>query len=696
MSSVVRILPPETQPNRQTTTETVHYKHQPLSHRSIRVLRLQPAPRFESQLRCRLVPVCLDEKPQYWALSYTWGTDPPSLPIFCVDGQSIALLRITPNCASALRHLRDDREDRTLWVDGICIDQTSMEERSSQVALMGEIYTDAARVVVWLGESDGSSNQAISLLQQIGDVRSILGSTTNHREQADPATRAIAIQKVHANARELTNGIDIEKDDFINSLFERPWFHRMWTVQEVTLPLAPRVDVLCGRSTINWVTLWQATDILGAIRYNDTSMGPAMRLLRYISQSMTVHLVPGVKHFMKNIPDRKLDIELSLLLTLCRAKLATEAKDKACALYGLLDVLGIKLAKPDYQKPLAGIFTEITTAAIEHDKSLWILCFAASDTRHPDLPSWVPDWSDAGWAEDDPRHAPERTRFSASGDSKPDWGFTSNPNELVLRGRVIDTVIDRRDCIPCFPRITLEELFLHRDAAGKCLVGDNLATIHEIYMTMRAWLELAYSSQTYPTGESVDDVLKAILLNGDPTSLDSPNSEQFNDWLAIMRADEEEITTKSMPFAMKWQATSPPNISVRGLFGAMLRPSKGVKMFEATVNKTREDVPIELRTYLAMASQRSGFGFHSLAVSFSAKKALFRTDGGYLGTAPDGSSDSLQIGDKVTLVAGMEVPVILRPVGSSFRLVSHCYIHGVMDGDYWRKASEPLDSILVV
>lgn len=205
MSSIMWKWPSEPQPIRQTTTETAQYQHQPLSQRCIRVLRLQPAPRFESQLRCSLVPVSLDDKPQYWALSYTWGTDPPSIPIFCVDGPTIALLRITPNCVSALKHLRDEREERTLWVDGICIDQTSLAERSSQVALMGEIYKDAARVVVWLGESDENSDQAIKLLKQIGDVGSILGPRSGP-QPADPATRKIAMQKVHANARELTTG----------------------------------------------------------------------------------------------------------------------------------------------------------------------------------------------------------------------------------------------------------------------------------------------------------------------------------------------------------------------------------------------------------------------------------------------------------------------------------------------------------
>ncbi|CAJ0542827.1 Ff.00g002730.m01.CDS01 [Fusarium sp. VM40] len=687
--------PSEPQPIHQTTTETAQYQHQPLSPRCIRVLRLHPAPRFESQLRCSLVPVSLDDKPQYWALSYTWGTDPPSIPIFCVDGPAIALLRITPNCVSALKHLRDEREERTLWVDGICIDQTSLAERSSQVALMGEIYKDAARVVVWLGESDEKSDQAIKLLKQIGDVGSILGPRSGP-QPADPATRKIAMQKVHANARELTNGIDAENNDFINSLFDRPWFHRMWTVQEVTLPLAPKVDVFCGHSMINWVILWQATDILGAIGYKDKSMGPAMRLLRYISQAMTVHLVPGVKQFMKNIADRTLEMELSLLLTLCRPKLATDAKDKAYALYGLLEVLGIVLSKPDYEKPLAEIFTEVTTAAIAHDKSLWILCFAASDKKHPDIPSWVPDWSDRGWEEDDSRHAPDRRRFSASGISEPGWSFTPSPRQVILRGKIVDTIVDRQDSMPCFPRISLPELFLHRDDTGRCMVSENLATIHKIYNTMQAWLGMACTLGTYPTGELVDDVLKATLLNSDPTSLASPKSDQFSNWLATMRASEEELTIKSIPYAMKWQATSPPSVNLRGLLGAVFRPSKGAKMFEATVKKTREDVPIELRTYLAMASGGNGFGFHSLAVTFSAQRALFHTEGGYLGTAPDEFSASLQVGDKIALISGLGVPVILRPAGNSFQLVSHCYVHGLMGGEFWAKMNEELDSILII
>jgi hypothetical protein len=54
------------------------------------------------------------------------------------------------------------------------------------------------------------------------------------------------------------------------------------------------------------------------------------------------------------------------------------------------------------------------------------------------------------------------------------------------------------------------------------------------------------------------------------------------------------------------------------------------------------------------------------------------------------------VGDKIALVAGLGVPVVLRPIGNSFQLVSHCYVHGLMDGKFWAKMNEELDSMLII
>lgn len=130
------------------------YDYEPLAKpRFIRLLTLLPSPSSTKPLKCRLHQVLLDElkdpepKNTYEALSYVWGAKNGTIPITC-GGRK---LLITPNCDSALRHLRHKLTRRVLWIDAICIDQQSVEERNCQVPLMGEIYTAAKKVIIWLG-----------------------------------------------------------------------------------------------------------------------------------------------------------------------------------------------------------------------------------------------------------------------------------------------------------------------------------------------------------------------------------------------------------------------------------------------------------------------------------------------------------------------------------------------------------------
>jgi hypothetical protein len=45
------------------------------------------------------------------------------------------------------------------------------------------------------------------------------------------------------------------------------------------------------------------------------------------------------------------------------------------------------------------------------------------------------------------------------------------------------------------------------------------------------------------------------------------------------------------------------------------------------------------------------------------------------------ASWSVQAGDKVVVLLGSSVPFILRRSGSSYRLISDCYLSGFMDGE---------------
>ena len=57
-----------------------------------------------------------------------------------------------------------------MCIDGVCIDQSSLQERNHQVCLMGEIYRRAYRVNVWLGPSTEATNTAMWTLNELVGV----------------------------------------------------------------------------------------------------------------------------------------------------------------------------------------------------------------------------------------------------------------------------------------------------------------------------------------------------------------------------------------------------------------------------------------------------------------------------------------------------------------------------------------------
>lgn len=122
---------------------------------SIRLLKLSPAASQSEHLRGELVEARLSERPSYQALSYMWGPEQSREDDRIWFRQGFLSLRT--NLACALRAIRKHRyeskleADYALWVDLICIEQHSVEEKNHQVAQMGSIYSQAICVLSWLG-----------------------------------------------------------------------------------------------------------------------------------------------------------------------------------------------------------------------------------------------------------------------------------------------------------------------------------------------------------------------------------------------------------------------------------------------------------------------------------------------------------------------------------------------------------------
>jgi hypothetical protein len=84
--------------------------------------------------------------------------------------------------------------------------------------------------------------------------------------------------------------------------------------------------------------------------------------------------------------------------------------------------------------------------------------------------------------------------------------------------------------------------------------------------------------------------------------------------------------------------------------------------------------------------------FHHTVWQIQRGKTFFMTKTGWMGTA-DGT---IQTNDMVVLIAGLEMPFILRPVEDYFRVVGLAHVLGMMDGEQWPKNLSELDLITLI
>lgn len=107
-----------------------------LPERSIRVVRGRPSrePAFVVDLEMRVVG--LDDKDNdYIALSYMWGDPEPTVPIH-VNG---VVVNVRQNLYDFLQEMEAQHVGAWFWIDALCINQDLVDEKTSQVRMMGDV-----------------------------------------------------------------------------------------------------------------------------------------------------------------------------------------------------------------------------------------------------------------------------------------------------------------------------------------------------------------------------------------------------------------------------------------------------------------------------------------------------------------------------------------------------------------------------
>jgi len=300
--------------------------------------------------------------PQYKALSYNWGSHDGSSKIK-VNG---TLILVTPNLLAALQqlYLNQSRNGKSkLWIDAICINQSDNREKNHQVMRMKEIYTNAVEVIVWIGKLDNLSSIAFDTLERF----SIYDST----------------QDGSATYKDILDTIE-ERRTAVQYLMERPYFGRVWVIQEVVV--AKNATIHCGTFMIDFELLHLATMRMTSSRFFPFS----------ISAQNLIHLGHWRRSFRElDAAGREENLDLRIFMD-SRDRDATNLSDKVFSLRGIANDSLAEGIAIDYGKSTERVYTEFAKNMLNVRPYLRVLSSVVIQHRTMSslyLPSWVPDWS---------------------------------------------------------------------------------------------------------------------------------------------------------------------------------------------------------------------------------------------------------------------------------------------------------------
>ncbi|KAK2591090.1 hypothetical protein QQS21_011223 [Conoideocrella luteorostrata] len=642
------------------------YKYPPLPNiRSIRILTLQPSTSQSDPLIGSLAIKSLDSflnneaTSSYETISYVWGTGGRTESLLC-DGQPLPLTR---SIYDALCQMRLPSQPRRLWADQICINQNDIQERSSQVRLMNEVYKGAVRVLVWLGRDDhGMGNDAVRMVDHLHGV---FGDDDAHKKF-----------KI-AHSEQLYRQNQEPWVPFAR-LTRLPWFGRIWIVQEIGTGVP--ASLFWGSAELDWEKLSHVAGVLNQ---------------QYHFLRMRFHIsTPSIRYLYNRFVEPKETYDEnhnrgSFVYELHRARhlLARDPRDHVYAFLGHFSIQkgswALQDLNADYSRPLAEVYIDVAIRILRGATSLILLSAThnvVSDQRKPplgefplELPSWVPDWRVL------PVHmigAPVTPHDAARG-SAPQLTIDEDNLVLHIRGVKID-VIRRRSSVffgKAFQFRQARWRVSPVEALWRDVCGYTLFSLDEKYTPFINTTAGGSSRNTLPAYES--SAFFALVQTLSNACVGGDRSRAYQD-----------IPSK------EWLAN-----------GASYLAKSGV---------ARENISPQL---LEHARTGDPFKWSHEATLVTRYRRFGVTEGGYFLIGPD----SMEDGDVVAVLDGGRTPFVLRrsddgdrdgkgstgemgvdshsgdikqgtvddgtPNSNSragnekWKLVGECYVHGLMNGE---------------
>ncbi|KAL6915385.1 hypothetical protein FSST1_006880 [Fusarium sambucinum] len=264
----------------QSTTTNNHSSYRKVSKPSkqIRLIEVK-AQQPNAPLELNLSIHTLKEAPDFYAVSYTWGSGVLSETLL-TNGSP---MMVTENCYYAISQIHAHFQSSTsgsskstaskrvyLWIDSICINQNDMKEKGYQVAMMFDIYSKAIKVLACVGPHENDSEMLNEVLEEIKSSHDNLYSSREDIIQDGTFTIISGFSEniddlVKSKSSPESFGIRLRKA-FL-AFANRDYWSRLWIIQEVaaTGRSGSQLEVLCGTDRLSKSEIYLLFHIAGYI-----------------------------------------------------------------------------------------------------------------------------------------------------------------------------------------------------------------------------------------------------------------------------------------------------------------------------------------------------------------------------------------------------------------------------------------------
>ncbi|KIW94606.1 uncharacterized protein Z519_04582 [Cladophialophora bantiana CBS 173.52] len=681
------------------------YAYQPLTGkpgaRSIRLIELQPGV-DNDPIKCNITHASLDDNPEYCAISYCWGDASDPVSISCnPEGNTLA---ITKNLNEALRNFRYPYASQLLWADSICINQADLDERRDQVMLMGDIYRSAQRVQIWLGLPPEKPKRKPDI-RLFDFISQIAYADSEVPFDAPPVVRMVlslrSLNKEHFEAMEWVTS--------------REYFRRAWILQEVALAQCPLL--YCGSDSLPWDTFMEAFGLLmdAGVAHLVAPLGTEFALAIESTRETVTSVEEGGKEETGEGKEKR-ESMLSLLV-LHRWRLATDPRDKIYSLLGLAKdsgPAGLNL-RPDYSLSIAAAYERLARTLLDANGNLDVITVAGIPREQPGapdgLPSWVPDWSSTE------RRSPfalrgrflgiEKSAFRAAGDST--WTTASAEattgvstaigGQLGVQAQILDTIGE-------LGRAMRPEFGVTEYSPSYTKLLDSLYYEDTIFGEWEKLCGARLTGKTYAaTGEPLFDAYWQTLIAG---YLEDPHDGDENHVKLSKRGSAFDAKKRQFLAFDRYKRKARTLARIKhklatgkvAFFSKPARLCLALTLILAMIFFAPKSAPATVNTGTAgsirfrLPDQTETRDIaNDIALASANRRFVVSKGRNLIGMVPA----SAQLGDRICLLKGCSVPLLLRPCSGDggdqkqWKLVGECYFHGVMNGELYNEAKcEPI------